>query len=714
MPASANESTKKSTALWRRLGLRGRLFAAFGAVAATTVLASGTALVSYDRLGRSLEVVTATSLPDVTRASNIGQAASDVVAAAQALLAAANADERTRALAALDAARRKLNDAVAALPSADAAKLKETAGRMSESLDRLARSVAERQTLGASRVALVRDLRIAHQKLAEKLAPMADDAAFSLTLGLQSATDKGDADSIKQTLGALADNDLVSLQAILELRAEANLVLGILVEAADLPSKDLMPPVKDRFVAAAGHLDKAAVALKDAAIAKLAADLVSYGRRDGNVFAVKDQEFAGAVAGAKVVMENRALADELEKEVSGLRARSEMAATAAAQTSEGEIGRGRIILIGLALTSLVTAGALGWLYVGRSVSRRLSGLRHSMTSIAAGDLDAEIATNGSDEIADMASALSVLREGRRTAVRNDAHAAEERDRMTQERREELLVLAAGLESEVKAVVEIVTGSAEKMHDTAKAMADVASDANLEAGSAASATKQASSGVSSVAAAAEELSTSVGEIARKVSESATVAMSAVHEAESTRVTMRGLVDAAQKIGDVLKMIQDVASQTNLLALNATIEAARAGEAGKGFAVVASEVKSLATQTAAATEEISGQIRAIQGATKDAVDAIEHIGTTITRINDIAAAVASAVEEQDATTREMAQNVHQVAQSTNLVSEKVSGLAHAAGETGQSAEMVRDHAGELARQAESLRGQVDQFLSRIRAA
>jgi methyl-accepting chemotaxis protein len=192
------------------------------------------------------------------------------------------------------------------------------------------------------------------------------------------------------------------------------------------------------------------------------------------------------------------------------------------------------------------------------------------------------------------------------------------------------------------------------------------------------------------------------------------MSAVNEAESTRATMRGLVDAAQKIGDVLKMIQDVASQTNLLALNATIEAARAGEAGKGFAVVASEVKSLATQTAAATEEISGQIRAIQGATKDAVDAIEHIGTTITRINDIAAAVASAVEEQDATTREMAQNVHQVAQSTNLVSEKVSGLAHAAGETGQSAEMVRDHAGELARQAESLRGQVDQFLSRIRAA
>ena len=146
----------------------------------------------------------------------------------------------------------------------------------------------------------------------------------------------------------------------------------------------------------------------------------------------------------------------------------------------------------------------------------------------------------------------------------------------------------------------------------------------------------------------------------------------------------------------------------------IEAARAGEAGKGFAVVANEVKSLAAQTATATEEISGQIKSIQGATQDAVAAIEHIGATIAHINEIAIAVASAVEQQDATTRDMAQNVHQVARSTSVVSEKVSGLAGAAGETGQSAQMVRESAGELARQAESLRGQVDQFLGRIRAA
>jgi methyl-accepting chemotaxis protein len=156
------------------------------------------------------------------------------------------------------------------------------------------------------------------------------------------------------------------------------------------------------------------------------------------------------------------------------------------------------------------------------------------------------------------------------------------------------------------------------------------------------------------------------------------------------------------------------QTNLLALNATIEAARAGEAGKGFAVVASEVKALASQTATATEEISGQIRAIQDTTRDAVAAIERIGATISKISEISTAVSSAVEQQDATTREMAHNVTTVAQSTSVVSEKVAGLANAAGETGQAADMVRDHAGELKHQADALRIQVDQFLTRVRAA
>ena len=697
-----------------RLGLRGRLFAAFGAVAATTVLAGATAFVSYDRLGRSLEVVTGTSLPHVTRASNIAVAAADVVGQTQALLAASGADERTRALKTIDAARAALNDAVAGLPGDEAVRLKETARRMSENLDRLAQSVAERQAIAAERATLVGAVRAAHEKLAEKLVPMVDDVAFALTLAIEQAADKGELADVRRTLGKLADNDLVALQTTLELRAEANLLPGVLIEAADLRNREQMPPIKDRFVAAASHLDRAANTLKDPAVTKLVADLVSAGRRKGSIFELKDREFANAVTGEKVIEENRALADELVREVSALRGRREVAAAETAHASAGEIGRGQIILVALALVSLVTAFVLGWFYIGGSVVRRISGLGRSMARIAQGDLDAEIVTRGTDEIAEMASALSVLRDARREARRRDKQSSAERDRMTEDRRNELLSLASRLENEVKTIVETVTDSAAQMHDTATAMAEGASSANTEAGSAASASAQASHGVHSVAAAAEELSASISEIGREVAESAAVAAVAVQEAESTRATMTALAVAAQKIGDVLKMIQAVAAQTNLLALNATIEAARAGEAGKGFAVVAGEVKALASQTANATEEISGQIRTIQDTTQDAVAAIERIGATISKISGISTSVASAVEQQDATTRKMVHNVTTVAQSTSVVSEKVAGLANAAGETGQSAHMVRDHAGELKHQADALRIQVDQFLTGVRAA
>jgi methyl-accepting chemotaxis protein len=561
---------------------------------------------------------------------------------------------------------------------------------------------------------LVDALRAAHEKIAEKLVPMVDDAAFALTLAIERGADKGELGEIRRRLGTLADNDLVGLQTALELRAEANLLPGILIEAADLRNREQMPPVKDRFVAAASHLDRAAASLKDAEVSKLVADLVSIGRRKGNLFEVKEREFVNAATGEKVIEQNRSLASDLAREVSDLRGRSEAAATETAQASAGEIGRGQAVLVTLALVSLVTAFALGWFYIGGNVVRRVSGLGRSMARIAEGDLEAEIVTQGSDEIAAMASALSVLRDARRDARRRAEQASTDRERMNEERRNELLTLANRLETEVKTVVETVTSSAAQMHDTASIMAEVASSANMEAGSAASASEQASDGVHSVAAAAEELSASISEIGRRVGESATVAAAAVQEAENTRTTMNALTVAAQKIGDVLKMIQAVAAQTNLLALNATIEAARAGEAGRGFAVVAGEVKALASQTANATEEISGQIRAIQDTTRDAVAAIERVGVTISKVSQISTDVASAVEQQDATTRKMALNVTTVAQSTSVVSEKVAGLASAAGETGQSAHMVRDHAGELKHQADALRMQVDQFLKRVRAA
>ena len=220
-------------------------------------------------------------------------------------------------------------------------------------------------------------------------------------------------------------------------------------------------------------------------------------------------------------------------------------------------------------------------------------------------------------------------------------------------------------------------------------------------------------VQTVASATEELSSSIREIGNQVSESSRIVGAAVTQADDTNAKVKALAEAAQKIGDVVTLINEIAGQTNLLALNATIEAARAGEAGKGFAVVASEVKNLATQTAKATEEIAGQVRAIQDATDTSAQAIDTIAQTINRVNEISTAIASAVEEQGAATQEIARNVQQAAQGTTEVSSNIGSVTQVAQETGAAATQLLSSAGELARNGTLLRSQVDDFLREVRA-
>jgi methyl-accepting chemotaxis protein len=221
-------------------------------------------------------------------------------------------------------------------------------------------------------------------------------------------------------------------------------------------------------------------------------------------------------------------------------------------------------------------------------------------------------------------------------------------------------------------------------------------------------------VHTVAAAAEELSSSIKEISRQVTRSAATAREAVSAAAQTDDTVTALAHDAGRIAGVIRLISDIARQTNLLALNATIEASRAGEAGKGFAVVASEVKLLANQTASATEEISAQIASMQSSTTRAVDAIRQIGGTIGELNEIAAAIASAVDEQGTATQEIAQSVAQAATGTGAVSSSIVRVDDAAAQVGASAAEVHDAAVALDQQARSLRSEVDRFLSDLRAA
>ena len=275
-------------------------------------------------------------------------------------------------------------------------------------------------------------------------------------------------------------------------------------------------------------------------------------------------------------------------------------------------------------------------------------------------------------------------------------------------------LANTFESSIKGVVETISSSATELEASAQTMTAVADQANERSTAVAAASEEASSNVQTVAAAAEELSASISEIGRQVHQSNTICGSAVEEAKHVNATVQNLAEGAQRIGEVVALINDIADQTNLLALNATIEAARAGDAGKGFAVVANEVKSLANQTGKATEDIAAQITAIQSSTQEAVGAIQGIGTTISKINEIATAIAAAVEEQGTAIQEIARNVSQAASGTQEVSKNISGVREIAGEAGQASSHVLMAARDLNVQSERLRAEVDKFLTIVRAA
>jgi methyl-accepting chemotaxis protein len=704
----------KTAMAWFHLGLRGRLFMAFGVVAALTVLASSSAIISYDSLGRSLGAITERSLPEITRASKVVRGAGEVAAAAPRLLAATDAAEREHAFKVLTDARQELTQSIGALAAEDAARLNKTADRILVNLDRLTQSVAERQTIAASRDALVASLRKSHQKLAEKLSPMADDAGFTLTMGLQTAAENQDLEVVKKTLAGLADNELVSLQAILELRSESNLILGILVEAADLPSAELLPPVKDRFTSTAGRIAKAASAFKDPETSKLVNDLLKSGKDGGNIFELKQKELVAAKTGANVVTENRALAQEFEKEVASLGTRSEAGAATALHESEAEIRQGRIILISLALVSLATALVIGWLYVGRGVVRRLVRLQNSMKSIAAGDLATEIATGGSDEIADMAEALQVFKDNMLESNRLRAERSETEKRARAQRKTEMRKLADEFEAAVGEIVQTVSSASTELESSATSLTKTAEETQQLSGMVEAASEEASSNVRSVAAATEEMTASIAEISRQVQESNRIAAEAVNQAEVTDARINELSKAALRIGDVVNLITTIAEQTNLLALNATIEAARAGDSGRGFAVVAQEVKALAAQTASATHEISSQIAGMQVATQESVLAIKQIGTTISRISEIAAMIATSVDQQGGATQEISRNVEQAAQGTSQVATNIVDVNKGARQTGSASAQVLSSAQSLSGESNRLKLEVGKFLDTVRAA
>ncbi|WP_041797352.1 methyl-accepting chemotaxis protein [Pararhodospirillum photometricum] len=372
-----------------------------------------------------------------------------------------------------------------------------------------------------------------------------------------------------------------------------------------------------------------------------------------------------------------------------------------------------LIASAVAITLAMMGGIT--LLVWRQAVKPVQALTRVVESLSAGHTDTAVPlTERADELGMMARAIAFFKEKLAEVTRLRAEQEQAKAKAVDDRRREMIDLAASFETAIRAVVEGVSQAATDLQNSATVLSSTAQDASRQSTAVAAATHQASANVATVASAGEELSASIADISRRVSESRSVAQKAVEEARDTGTTVEGLAQAADHIGGIVQLITDIASQTNLLALNATIEAARAGEAGKGFAVVAGEVKHLATQTARATEDISAQIAAMQQVTGGATDAMARIQKTIGRVNEISAAIGASVEQQAAATQEISHNAQQTAQGVDEVSQGVAGVSSLAQEVGQTADHVLNASSALTAQADALRREVDAFIHRIRQA
>jgi len=372
------------------------------------------------------------------------------------------------------------------------------------------------------------------------------------------------------------------------------------------------------------------------------------------------------------------------------------------------------------LAVLLLAIVLSWVMVRKVIGLPLRELVTVLNALASGDTDVTTPVHAEDEIGAVAKALGIFREKmieskalEAKVAEREKHAAEEQKRVEEEKVESRLKMADDLESGVKHVVVAISGAAAEMQATAQTMAAAAGQASGQSTAVAGATEQASANVQTVAAASEELSSSIVEISRQVTSARSVAENAQQTSRNAVTTIHDLAASAQRIGDVVRLINDVAEQTNLLALNATIEAARAGEAGKGFAVVANEVKNLASQTARATEEISDQITGMQTTTDNSVKAIEEIREVIEQLGDTATSIAAAVEQQSASTQEISRNAQEAAMGTQDVSSNITSVQAATEQTGAAADEVLSAASELSQQSEVLDRQIGSFVAEIRA-
>jgi methyl-accepting chemotaxis protein len=694
-------------------GVSGSLFAAFAVIAGMAIVISAGAGMVVGHLSGTMIDLSGRDIPRVAASLQLSAQSASLAGQGPALLASRSDEalnERAKKMKEAQAVTlEKLGEVIElGADKAVIAALTETIKNIDETIKSLVAAARERLQAAAQHDKQYQALRKAQADFVAAASPAMMDAQAQINAILASASLSADdaaeaARTVEQLGNVVASGNLMASDMTAALSANSSATL----DAIEKEFKATQARVKS-------NLDLLPKNAGTTALADVAQKLLALGEGKTGVFKIRQKELDATDYGETVLEEARKLNVGLGISVQRLVDGVQSETNESTWQARKEISLATTVMLALGALTLIGSVLFVWLYVGRNVLRRIGNLQRSMQLLSDGDLEAEIyRSSQQDEIASMANSLEIFRESMIEA--RELSTDQDKDRVAKaERASRMEARIVEFEATVRSALDSLQKSANSMETTAQSMSATADQSSTLVSAVAAAAEEASVNVQTVSSGTEELSSSISEIGRQVVTSAQIARKAVDEAGSTDATMQGLAENASRISVVVDLIQTIASQTNLLALNATIEAARAGEAGRGFAVVASEVKSLANQTAKATDEIRSQIANMQQVTTSAVGAIRNIGQTIAEINEVTTAIAAAVEEQGAATREIARNIQHAAGGTSQVSSNIIGVSTASTEAGTAATEVLSASGALRREADVLRSEIDAFLSNIRAA